>query len=218
MILVNSEYVKQSFLDNGFDSNKIKVVVLGINKAFLGLKKKWDIKNKTKLVFTGGFGARKGGKLIIEMCEYFEKNGFNYSLDIYGQVLNDLVIPESFKQSKNITIHGFIEQKIMLSKIIDSDIYVFPSYVEGAAQSLKEAMAIGLPVITTFQSGVNINNNYDGILVKDDSSKELINAVIELSNNYEKRKKIAQNAINTIKNNHTWEKYALEVNHIYEEL
>ena len=48
------------------------------------------------------------------------------------------------------------------------DIYTFLSHSEGSAQSVKEAMAIGLPVICTEASGAPIQNNVNGIICKND--------------------------------------------------
>lgn len=59
VVLVNSDFVKQTFIDTGFDPNKIKVAYLGVRNDFFGLKHDYSIDGKLKILFTGGFGFRR---------------------------------------------------------------------------------------------------------------------------------------------------------------
>ena len=100
VLLVNSEYVKKSFFENGFSDKQIEVVPLGIDSKFWNLKKEYQIKEKTKLLFTGGFGRRKGAHLIVDAFDTLIKESDNYTLDILGSVMEDFEMPEWFKNGK----------------------------------------------------------------------------------------------------------------------
>lgn len=217
-ILVNSQYVKDSFVENGFDSKKIIVAHLGIRKDFWGLKKSYNIDKKIKLLFTGGFGRRKGAEIIVNALEKLTQNNVKFELNVLGTNIMDIDLPDWFLNNKNIILHGHIPQEEMFSFLSSSDIYIFPSYVEGAAQSLKEAMAAGLPVIATRQSGAPIKHKENGMLIKDNSFTELYDKIIDLSENLALRKKIGENAILTIREEHTWERYGETVKRTYEKM
>jgi glycosyltransferase involved in cell wall biosynthesis len=215
VLVVNSDYVKESFLANGFSKNKIEVIPLGIKSLFWNLKKEYDINDKTKLLFTGSFGRRKGAHLIIEAFKLLISKSDNYSLDVLGSIMNDIHIPDWFKNHKNVRLHGHVPQEQMLYFLKTSDIYIFPSYTEGAAQSLKEAMASGLPVIATRQSGAPIINKENGLIIGDHSSRELIQAIRCLENDQFLRHKIGQNAYLTISKRHTWGIYGDKMTNLY---
>jgi glycosyltransferase involved in cell wall biosynthesis len=214
-LLVNSHYVKESFVNNGYEAKKIFVAELGVRKDFIGIKYNWEINGKIKLLFTGGFGKRKGGSLIVEVAKMLVDSRIDFELHIIGSIIGDIIIPEWFEKKPNVFLHGFIPQDELKDYLINSDIYIFPSYSEGAAQSVKEAMAAGLPVITTYQSGAPVVNGVNGILIPDNSSKQLFDSILLLRNDLEKRKWIGTNAIETISSNHNWDNYAEKVIEVY---
>lgn len=218
-LLVNSYYVKDSFIRNGFAADNIFVAELGIRKDFLGLKKNWDIIGDTvNLLFTGGFGLRKGANIILKTMELLIKENISFQLDIVGNVMSDFILPDWCKTSEYIKFHGHVPQDELKNFFINSDIYIFPSYSEGAAQSLKEAMGAGMPVIATYQSGAPIENLKNGLVIKDDSSEDLFKAICMLTDNQNLRSTLGKNAEKTITEFHTWEIYSKNVLNVYETL
>lgn len=217
ILLVNSDYVKETFVERNYPAEKIRVVHLGIDDSFHALKKDYNT-NRIKLLFTGTFGIRKGALLIIEAARLLLEKNVLFDLHIIGNVANDVAIPGWFRENPNITLHGHMSQDAMKKFLADSDIYIFPSYVEGAAQSVKEAMAAGLPVITTRNSGAPITHLENGYLIPDDNAEALAAAVITLNSDKELRKHMGQNASVNIRNEHTWSNYGREVVAVYESL
>lgn len=217
-LLVNSEYVKSSFIKEGYPEEKITVVQWGVNQEFDGAKQSYTKSERIKLIFTGGFGSRKGATLIIKALEILIKQNVSFSLDVVGSVMSDITLPEWIHDHPSVTFHGHLPQSQMKPLLEKSDIYIFPSYTEGSAQSVKEAMAIGLPVITTRQSGAPISHKENGILIEDDNIDELANAIIYLGNDIALQEKLGRSAAQTIKQDHTWENFARKTMEVYEEL
>jgi len=215
LLLVNSDYVKWSFEKEGYPSEKIKVAQLGVNPEFNQVKQDYKINDTIRLVFTGGFGIRKGASLIIDALTQLKEKQFLFTIDVIGSIMSDIFIPDWMIKSENIRFHGHLSQDKMLPILLNSDIYIFPTYVEGAAQSVKEAMAVGLPVITTFQSGAPITHKENGWLIQDHSSEDLADAIIKLANDCDKLEYIGRNASSTIEKGHTWPLYASTVSDIY---
>lgn len=219
VILVNSDYVKQSFIKEGFNEQEIRVIPLGINPEFNRRKDSWHLTNDTiRLVFTGGFGSRKGASIIIEALSNLRENKVNFTFDVVGSIMEDIVIPDWMKQEIGITFHGHLSQSEMLKILLRSDLYIFPTYVEGAAQTVKEAMAVGLPVITTLQSGAPITHAKNGWLIADNDPEDLLKSILTLKDDESKREFLGRNAAIVIEESHTWERYALELSLLYEEL
>jgi len=191
---------------------------MGITNIFHNLKSKWEIKDSPKILFIGTFGLRKGAKLIIEAANILIKQNIDFELNIVGDISNDIEIPDWFKNNKNIKLHGSVPLIDLKNFLSFNDIFIFPSYAEGCAQSLKIAMASGIPVIATKQSGGPINHLENGYLIPDHSSEALSEAILQLIQNKELRKKIGSNGAETIKTEHTWEKYGKELTVLYKNL
>lgn len=218
VIQVNSEYVKTSFVENGFDPGNIKVIQLGVRSDFHKLKIEYAINGPIRILFTGGFGQRKGSLLIIESIKKLLEQGINFQLDIVGSIISDFALPTWFTNQPQVKLHGYIPQNELKSYFKNADIYIFPSYSEGAAQSLKEAMTAGLPVISTKQSGGPIIHGKNGWLIPDDSAIDLTEAIQILAKDRKLRERLGKNGSNTISKEHTWEKYGEEVAKLYQKL
>ena len=86
-----------------------------------------------------------------------------------------------------------VEEKIKLFK--SSDIFVLPSYTEGLSMSCLEAMAFGLPVITTPVGAMPdvIKNGKNGIITPVADHERLFENIELLMNNRELRIKMGNN-------------------------
>ena len=214
VLLVNSEYVKETFVLQGYPAEKIEVIQLGVDKSFYQLKKSYE-SDTIRLIFTGHFGLRKGANLIIDAAKILLDKGISFKLDIIGSISHEIDIPDWFKCHPAITLHGAMPQDCLKQFLADGDVYIFPTYVEGAAQSVKEAMAAGLPVITTVKSGVPVVHLENGYLIPDDNAAALADAIEYLTENEGVRKKIGHSAAETISTDHTWQKYGQKLAELY---
>lgn len=217
VLLVNSDYVKDTFVQQGYPADKISVIHLGIDESFHSLKQSYE-SGTIRLVFTGNFGVRKGAHLIVAAVEQLLKKDIRFTLDVVGNVSNELVIPDWFSTHPSITLHGSMPQDQLKQFLASSDLYIFPTYVEGAAQSVKEAMAAGLPVITTVNSGAPIRHMDNGYLIPDDDATALANAIEVLSADHQLRQTMGLKAAETIRTGHTWTRYAQEVTELYKSM
>lgn len=240
VVMVNSFFVKDTFVENGFDPDKIKVVYLGQREDFFGLRKsKFEPQNTqkdtepVKLLFTGGFGFRKGGEYILGALRILKQRGIEFEMDVVGDYSSarqliaryesDLDIsyastiklqPSNFK----LTFHGPKPQDELKSFLANGDIYVFPSLAEGCAQSGMEAMAAGMCVIGTHESGFPITNGENGFVVSSKDAKAIADRIEWLNSRREEIDRVGANAAKLIRENYTWEKYAEKVRILYEGL
>lgn len=216
ILLVNSNFVKDTFVNAGYDSNKIKVVYLGVRDDFSELKKDYKINGPIKLLFTGSFGFRKGGEYILKAIKKMEKANIDIHLTIIGGVTGAQELLKRYPV-KNIKCTGVIPQDEMKIYLSEADIYIFPSLCEGCAQSGMEALKAGLPVIATYESGLPIINGKNGIIIESKNEDAIVKAIIELKENNELRQSLGKNAAYLMKD-YTWDKYARNICDIYESL
>lgn len=217
VLLVNSRFVKDTFIEQGYPENKIRIVYLGVRNDFMGIKKNYSISRSTKVLFTGGFNFRKGAEYILQAMSLLEKDDFPFEMTVVGDYSSAESLLNTYN-IKHINLIGTVPQEDLKSYLMSSDLYLFPSLAEGCASSGMEAMAAGLPVITTRESGLPIVHEETGYMVPVKDAYSIAEAIKQLTNNLELREKLGRNANKLICTEYTWDKYALNVFSIYKEL
>jgi len=145
-----------------------------------------DVEKEKKIAVVGRLTAQKNHKLLLEAFAEFVKQYPDYQLVIYGQgelfaELEELILKLQIKE--NVTLAGFSPN--VLEAIRDSRMYVLSSDYEGMSNSLMEAMAVGVAVISTDcpigGSAMLINHYENGILVPVGDKEALLNAMFQLA-------------------------------------
>lgn len=148
MILAPSVFVRNSLVECGIDSKKIKIIPYGVERKTetkLNVRKDQQI---TKIVFIGEFGVRKGGHLLLEAWKFLPNH---IKLNIYGKtIFKDDVIK---KLPDNVTFHGFVSKSKVQEALLDADFLILPSFCEGSATVIYEAIMSGVPVLCSENSG-----------------------------------------------------------------
>ncbi len=157
-ILVPSKFCKDSALKMGADSRKISIVPYGIKKDFFNLK---PMVQKGKILFVGEIGLRKGAHYLAMASRILKDRGRNYNFVGAGFK----TVNTNNALFEGITFLGHLTESELIYQYLTSDIFVLPTLVEGMAISHLEAMACGLPIITTPNCGSVITNFKEGFIV-----------------------------------------------------
>ena len=173
---------------------------------------RYDGERKKEIVAVGRLGNEKNHKLLLESYADFSKQVPDFTLKIYGKgpLKKELqAYAEELEISKAVCFADFDTN--VLEKIKDSYMYVLSSNYEGISNSLLEAMAMGLPVISTDcpigGSRMMINNRENGILVPVGDRKALSDAMKELAEDTELSERISIEAAK-LKESYSVEKIA----------
>lgn len=207
-IIVLNESCKKFIQNKGFDAI---IVPNGISKKLI--VSSHDInKELKKIVFTGRVSKEKG---CLELYECAKKNK---NIEFYLAGLIEEELKEKFMLLKNVNLLGPLPHNDVIDLLDSSDIFVFPSYSEGFSISLLEAMARGLPCITT-NVGANIDmlENKGGIIIASHNSNEL-NDAIEAIRDMSIRKSMSLWNIQKVSNCYTEEKMFEMLHSIYLEV
>ncbi len=98
----------------------------------------------------------------------------------------------------------------------EHDIFLFPSLMEGLPSVLLEAMATGMPVITTETCGMPdvVEHEFNGLLIPPADSLAVEESVHRLARSVELRRKVGEAARETMKR-YTWERAARQLEALY---
>ncbi len=161
-VIAISEAVKEEAISYGISTNKIYRVYNAINlEAFAIIERE---KEGTKKQIVIGNVARvlpekKGQDLLIRALSILQRDGYDVVCRLAGAEVGKGKIDElkqmacSLSVEDKVFFHGNVDDiPAFLSGI---DIFVLPSRYEGFGISLIEAMATGLPCISSDAPGVN---------------------------------------------------------------
>jgi len=118
-----------------------------------GIAEKLDHNNRVFL-FLARLEKAKGTYETIEAFKLVQNKYPDIQLNICGDGKELIKVQSEVGNNPNITLHGFVTGEEKKNVFSSADIYLFPSYAEGMPNSVLEAIAFGLPVITTPVGGL----------------------------------------------------------------
>lgn len=167
-IICGSNFVKDSLIARGVNSNKISVVPLG------RLKDEKPVKNKT---FVQTPQERGDGLRILFVGSVSLRKGIPYLLKALRQITGE--IPFTCKAAGALEIKservaeysdvcdfmGRVPRSQVKDLYIWADVFVLPSICEGSAMVTYEALSLQVPIITTYNTGSIVRDGIDGFIV-----------------------------------------------------
>lgn len=98
----------------------------------------------------------------------------------------------------------------------EHDVFLFPSLMEALPLVLMEAMATGMPVITTETCGMPdvVENEFNGLLIPPADAPAIEESILRLTVSVELRRKLGEAARDTMKR-YTWERAARRLEELY---
>jgi glycosyltransferase involved in cell wall biosynthesis len=107
----------------------------------------------------------------------------------------------------SVRVIPFVERDLMPAVYAEHDIFVFPSLFEGMPLTLLEAMATGMPVVTTNTCGMAdvVEHGFNGLLVPPADAEWLATSIGQVCDSIEMRCQLGREAQNTMRR-YTWER------------
>lgn len=208
LLMAPSEFVAQELKLSGVPEEKIAVVPFGVD-APQNVQRGRQEKKGLDFCFVGNVNRRKGVK---ELLEAWSETMFSEDrLHLCGRV-NPEVKTWLDKVSGNVKVHGFVNSIEYLPKC---DVFVLPSWMEGSAKAVYEAMACGLPAIVTHSTGSIVRDGVDGFVIDAGNMNALKDRMLWFKENPEKSAAMGNNA-RVRASEFTWEGYAKRVVQCYE--
>lgn len=171
-------------IPNAIDSNKFKKLNKKKCRAAIGI-----FDDEFVVSFVGGFIERKG---VLRLSEAID--------EIKGRNIKSIFIGggEQNPCCKNIIFKGRLLHEEIPAYLNASDIFVLPTQAEGCCNAIIEAMACGLPVVSSnLPFNWDILNSRNSIMINPNDITEISNAIIKLYDSPILRENMSEEALKT---------------------
>ncbi len=152
---------------------------------------KYNFKNRLrllpKLLYVRSFAKIYNPTMAIEVLKELKKTYSKAVLCMVGPdkdgTLNDVqLLIDRYELHDSVEITGVLSKSEWHKKSEEFDVFINTTNVDNTPVSVIEAMALGLPVVSTNVGGMPflVENNKDGVLVEKNNAVEMATRIIEI--------------------------------------
>nr|WP_290667698.1 glycosyltransferase family 4 protein [Ardenticatena sp.] len=187
-VIVPSEFVAETFLQHGFPAERLRLNPYGVDTRRFHPPKQRPNDGIFRAIFVGQVGTRKG---IHYLLDAWDRLGWrNAELLIVGKpVVGIKLLLQRYANHPTIRWIGHTRTPEHFYQ--QADVFVFPTLEEGSALVTYEALASGLPVITTKHAGSVVRHEREGLIIPIRDSAAIANALERLRANPGERQRMA---------------------------
>jgi len=206
-IAIPSLYVKRTFIEAGMPESKLIHVPYGVSlKEFYPVPKEDNI---FRVIHCGSISLRKGLPYLLQA--FIELNLPNVELWLVGSLDPEFqpLVDKYLQQNPKIILKGNQPQNQLRWFYSQCSVFCLASIEEGLAMVQPQAMACGLPIIHTTNTGGEdiIRNGVDGFCIPIRDVEAIKEKILFFYENPEKRAEMAASALARAISSLSWDDY-----------
>ena len=202
-VLVGSSYAAQTFVGEGIDPERMRVVPYGVDHATFTPAAD-EAPPVFQVIFAGQLTQRKGLAYLLRGYRRFARAGTRLTLvgSIVGSDRALLPFAELFEHVPHQT------RPALAARYRSAQVFVLPTLIEGMPLVVLEAMACGLPVIVTANGPSDIvRDGIDGFIVPERDEEAIAERLEQLYRHPELRHEMGRQAALRARD-FSWDAYA----------
>jgi L-malate glycosyltransferase len=190
-----SNYLLESFKNQGYKNLRYIPNVLEIQNYSFKERKSFS----PKLLWVRSFASIYHPKMAVEVLFQLKEKFPDAILCMIGPDKDgSLIETKKYAESLNLEVEftGGLTKEAWIKKAENFDIFINTTHFDNTPVSVMEAMALGLPVISTNVGGIPylLEDKVDSLLVEDGNVTQMVQAIEYCIENSIKAQKIALNA------------------------
>ena len=214
LITVPSTFAYRSFIEKGLPEAKLRKVPYGVDLCTFRPTPKKD--RIFRIIYVGALSLRKGVLYLLQAMQGLRLPQFEVWL--IGAALRE-VRPLLAKYDGLFRYFGPLPRTELYRYYSQASVFVLPSIEEGLALVQAQAMACGLPVIATTNTGVEdlFNDGVEGFIVPIRDPEAIRQKVLHLYQHRDVRDDMAQAALTRVQTLRGWNNYGEQMLRAYED-
>jgi glycosyltransferase involved in cell wall biosynthesis len=204
-------------LKYNLDSDRAAYIPNGVEPRFF-LRRRYDSSGPLKLLYAGTWLDQRGIFYLRDALERLAAQLPGLTMTFAGCACPPEVINKFFgsKLAATIVVQPVVPSGQMQELFASHDIFLFPSLMEGLPSVLLEAMASGMPVITTESCGMPdvVEDAFNGLLVPPADAPAIEETVLRLATSPDLRQRLGRAAEQSMAR-YTWERSAIMLEKLF---
>ena len=188
-IICPSRFVADNVVAAGGSADKIRLVPYGIDPATPPRARQSRSAGPLRVLTVGAVGLRKGSPYVVEAARIL---GDAAQFRMVGPI--DVLPGVKEHISSLVELTGAIPRSEMQQQFAWADVFLLPSLCEGSATAVYEALASGLPVICTENTGSVVRDGIDGFVVPIRNVEAIVAALDQLAQDEGRYLQLSANA------------------------
>ncbi len=157
----------------GFVGDKVRILPYGASGVVTGEARP----QPGRVLFAGAAGLRKGLPYLAQAAALLQAQRSQVEIVVAGAATPGV---RSRPETSALTFLGHLGRDEMAQAYAAADLFCLPSLAEGSATSIFEALAHGLPVVTTKASGSVVRDGVEGFIVPERNGAAIAEAVSQI--------------------------------------
>lgn len=218
LIAVSDESARQ--LREIVPKTKISVIPNAIDTSAFNFKSDKKSPEFVRILFVGAIGKLKGERDLIRALAILRDKKLNLKVSFLGYGAESLQgFCDELQVSPFIEFLGAVSLEERFEFFEKADFFVLPTYAEAMPMSVIEAMAAGLPVISTNVGGIPelISDESEGFLFDCGDVSALAEKILLLAENKNLREEIGKKAREKARKNFDFEQYTKKLRNVLSE-
>jgi glycosyltransferase involved in cell wall biosynthesis len=200
------------------DSDRVAYIPSGVEPRFF-IPRQYKAGEPPRLLYAGTWLDQRGIFYIRDTLKKVRTQLPGLKMTFAGCGVPSETINEFFGPELEgcIEIRPTVPAGGMQELYAEHDIFLFPSLMEALPLVIQEAMATGMPVITTETCGMPdlIQHEVNGLLVPPANATAIEKSILRLAGSVELRRQLGEAARETMKR-YTWERAARQLEALYQ--
>ena len=178
---------------------------------------------RRQVVFLGELGQRKGGYNFADIIKNTASELPNVKFVLCGDGTSEdvkRIKADVRRKCKGIKVSfpGWVRDSAKDKMLMDASVFMLPSYQEGQPMSILEAMAYGLPIVSTEVGGIpqQVQNGVNGYLLKPGDSVKTAEAIISLLKEKDIYCKASKESLAIAQQKYGFEAHAKRLSEVYD--
>jgi glycosyltransferase involved in cell wall biosynthesis len=209
-VVVGSAYCASTFTACAVKAEKLKRVPYGVDLGVFAPEPNAEVREDFRAIYVGQLSQRKGLSYLLEAYRQFAGRGTK--LTLVGNPVGSMAPLKPYASLFRHLPH--LPRPALAAEYCRHDVFVFPTLLEGMPLVVAEAMACGLPVITTANGPDElVRDGIDGFIVPQRDPSAIVEKLELLRADADLRRRMGENAARRARE-FTWAAYCQRFQHL----